>query len=913
MRKLVYFFAKNKSEGRTEMKNLLGGKGANLAEMANLGLPVPPGFTITTDVCIEYYNNGRVFPEDLKSQVKENLGLIENEINLKFGDQESPLLVSCRSGARDSMPGMMDTILNIGLNENTIRGLIKRSKNEIFVYDSYRRFIQMFGEVVMNVPFRPFEDVLNDIKSRRKVSHENELNVDELKEVCTRFKETIQSKTGTEFPENPYDQLWGAIGAVFESWNSPRAVTYRKIHRIPEKWGTAVNVQAMVFGNMGEDSGTGVAFTRDPSTGEKIFFGEFLLNAQGEDVVAGIRTPQPLNKSRMTGEHQISLEEAMPETFKELDYYYKKLEKHYRDMQDLEFTIQHNKLYMLQTRNGKRTGFAALRIAVEMVEEGLITPREAVMRIEPEQMSHFLAPIFNLKDKKAAIKKGLLLATGLNAGPGAASGRIAFNADKAFEMANKGDAVILVRIETSPEDIHGMAAAKGILTAKGGRTSHAAVVARGMGKCCVTGCSALEIDYDKEQMTVNGLILKQGDPISIDGTTGEVLRYRLETQPSEIVQVLIDKTMKPEDSLIFQQYKKFMGWVDAIRAMKVRTNAETPRDSQIAVSFGAEGIGLCRTEHMFFEGDRITYMRQMIVADTPVGRRKALDKILPIQRQDYVEIFRVMNGRPATIRTLDPPLHEFLPNTGFAIKDLAKKLNVLPNKLQQKVNSLHEANPMLGHRGCRLGVVYPEITEMQVRSIMEAAVIVIKEGIEVRPEIMIPLVANSNELERQKKIVDETAEKVFAETSTRIDYMVGTMIELPRAALTADRIAEHADFFSFGTNDLTQTTFGISRDDSGGFMPYYVMENIFPWDPFETLDFDGVGKLLKFGINSGREVKPKLKIGICGEHGGDPATVKFCYKIGMDYVSCSPYRVPVARLAAAQAAIEKEEMTKSSL
>ncbi|MFC1556578.1 pyruvate, phosphate dikinase [candidate division KSB1 bacterium] len=906
MDKHVYFFAQDKSEGRAAMKNLLGGKGANLSEMAHLGLPVPPGFTITTEVCTGYYENNKQYPEDLKNQVEFNLGKLEEEMGAEFGSMDNPLLVSCRSGARVSMPGMMDTILNIGLNDDAIQGVIKQTDNPRFAYDSYRRFIQMYGEVVMGMEFRPFENILNEIKSRRNVSHENELNVDELKEVCTHFKQVIKDSTDSPFPDDPKDQLWGAIGAVFESWDAPRAITYRKLNFIPDDWGTAVIVQTMVFGNMGDTSGTGVAFTRDPSTGEKEFYGEFLINAQGEDVVAGIRTPQPISKHQKTDGHQVSLEEAMPDVYAELTEYYKMLEKHYKDMQDLEFTIQNGKLFMLQTRSGKRTGFAALRIAVDLVDEKLIKPREAILKIEPEQLTHLLAPVFKTEERDKAVKEGRLLAKGLNAGPGAASGKIAFSADRAFEMANKGDKVILVRIETSPEDIHGMAAAMGILTAKGGITSHAAVVARGMGKCCITGCGDLEIYYDSNKMTVAGYTLKEGDYISIDGTTGEVIKDQLDTTPSEIVQVLIDKTMKPEDSAIYKQFHKFMEWVDVVGAMKVRTNADMPHEVEVALIFGAAGVGLCRTEHMFFEGDRIKAMREMIVANSSEGRKKALEKILPIQREDFIGIFRELKGKPATIRTLDPPLNEFLPKTRMAIAELAKELNISIEELQQKVNVLSEANPMLGHRGCRLGIAYPEITEMQVRAIMEAAVEVKKEGIDSDPEIMIPLVITPNELYLQRKVVEDTAEKVFEETGVRIKYQVGTMIELPRSALVADAIAEFAEFFSFGTNDLTQTTFGISRDDAGNFLPLYLQKNIFRWDPFQTIDMEGVGKLVEIGIEKGRSTRPDLKIGICGEHGGDPESVKFCYRVGMDYVSCSPYRVPVARLASAHAKIEEE-------
>jgi len=906
MSKTVYYFGKGLVEGNAGMKGLLGGKGANLAEMAQLKFPVPPGFTITTEVCVAYYKNNQTYPEGLHEDVEANLRRIEQEMGAVFGDKENPLLVSCRSGARASMPGMMETILNIGLNDETIQGLIKKTNNPRFAYDCYRRFIQMYADVVMGVDDQLFEDILEEMKNRRGVHHESELTADELKEVCSRFKQIVATVKGESFPEKPEDQLWGAIGAVFCSWDTPRAVTYRKLNRIPDDWGTAVNVQAMVFGNMGSHSATGVAFTRDPATGENVFFGEYLVNAQGEDVVAGIRTPQPLNKERKADSTQVSLEEYMPVIYNELVDIYKTLEAHYKDMQDLEFTVQEGKLYMLQTRNGKRTGFAALRIAVDMVQEGLIDKKTAVTRVEPEHLTHLLSQIFSPEEKKAALKEGCFLASGLNAGPGAASGKIVFSADRAFEMAGKGDAVILVRIETSPEDIHGMAVAKGILTARGGRTSHAAVVARGMGKCCVAGCGALRINYDTRSMTVGNSTLKEGDCLSLDGSTGEIMSGMMKTHPSEIIQVLIDKTLDPNDAPLYQQYAQFMTWVDEVRTMGVRANADTPKDAASAVSLGAEGIGLCRTEHMFFSENRITAMREMIVADDSTGREKALQKLLPMQRDDFIGIFRSMKDKPVTIRLLDPPLHEFLPHGKDEINKLAAELGVDSAKLQRKVDSLHEANPMLGHRGCRLGIVYPEITRMQARAILEAAVLVKKEGIDVHPEIMVPLIADIKEFENQRNIIDTTAQEVFKEHNTTVHYLAGTMIELPRAALTADRIAEQAEFFSYGTNDLTQTTFGLSRDDAGTFLPFYVENGLLPWDPFQTLDFTGVGYLMQIGIEKGRKTRPNLKIGICGEHGGDPETVKFCHRVGLSYVSCSPYRVPVARLAAAQAAIEKK-------
>jgi len=906
MSKMVYYFGREYVEGNAGMKALLGGKGANLAEMAQLKLPVPPGFTITTEVCTAYYQNNQTYPDGLREEVEKNIRNVEKEMGAQFGDKNNPLLFSCRSGSRASMPGMMETILNIGLNDETIQGLIAKTNNPRFVYDCYRRFIQMYADVVMGIDEELFEEVLEEMKNRRGVHHESELTADELKEICSRFKQIVATVKGENFPERPEDQLWGAIGAVFCSWDTPRAVTYRKLNRIPDDWGTAVNVQAMVYGNMGNHSATGVAFTRDPATGENVFFGEYLVNAQGEDVVAGIRTPQLLNKARKTEPSQVSLEEYMPEIYKELVDIYKKLEFHYKDMQDIEFTIQEGKLYMLQTRNGKRTGFSALRIAVDMVEEGLIDKKTAVTRMEPEQLTHLLSPIFSPEEKRTALKAGRLLAKGLNAGPGAASGKVVFSADRAFEMAGKSDKVILVRIETSPEDIHGMAVAKGILTARGGRTSHAAVVARGMGKCCVAGCSALRINYETRSMTVGDITLKEGDYISLDGSTGEVINGKLETHPSEIIQVLIDKTLDPRDAPLYQQYAQFMSWADEIRTTGARANADTPKDASVAVSLGAEGIGLCRTEHMFFSENRITAMREMIVADDTPGREKALAKLLPMQREDFIGIFRAMRERPVTIRLLDPPLHEFLPHGSEEINKLAAELGVDSEKLQRKVDSLHEANPMLGHRGCRLGIVYPEITRMQARAILEAAVLAKKEGIDVHPEIMVPLIADIKEFENQRNIIDTTAQEVFKEHNTTVHYLAGTMIELPRAALTADRIAEQAEFFSYGTNDLTQTAFGLSRDDAGSFLPFYVEQGLLPWDPFQTLDFDGVGYLMQIGIEKGRKTRPNLKIGICGEHGGDPETVKFCHRVGLDYVSCSPYRVPVARLAAAQAAVEKD-------
>jgi len=910
VKKYVYFFGSGKTEGSAKMKELLGGKGCNLAEMANLGIPVPPGFTITTEVCAAYYDNNGNYPEGLKAQVEDNLTRIEAAMGAKFGNEDNPLLVSVRSGARVSMPGMMDTVLNLGLNDMTVKGLIKQSNDERFAYDCYRRFVQMYGDVVLDLkPVEkderdPFEVILEAKKEKKGVTFDNELSHVDLKELVAEFKLEIKKRLGVDFPEDPMEQLWGAIGAVFGSWNNPRAIAYRELNNIPGHWGTAVNVQTMVFGNMGDDSGTGVAFTRDPSTGTNIFYGEYLMNAQGEDVVAGIRTPKPINKIQKGDSPLPSLEEELPDIYGQLVDIRDKLEKHYRDLQDIEFTIQKGKLWMLQTRSGKRTGFAALRIAVEMVKEGLIKKEEAIMRIEPEQLNQLLNPVFDPEEKRNAIKEGRLLAKGLNAGPGAACGKVVFNAAEAEELAKKGEAsIILVRIETSPEDIRGMNAAKGILTARGGMTSHAALVARQMGKVCVAGCGALEIDYAAQKMRVGNSTIKKGDYISLDGTLGEVILGKIPTSPSETLRVMIDKTLKPEDSQTYQIYAEIMSWADKIRALGIRTNADKPDQVSIAISLGAEGIGLCRTEHMFFEGDRIDSVREMILADDRAGREKALGKLLPIQREDFASIFRLMNGMPVTIRTLDPPLHEFLPNSPKEIDTLAKKIGVSKKKLTSKIESLHETNPMLGHRGCRLGIVYPEITEMQARAIFEAACQVAKESIKVVPEVMVPLVGHVKELIMQKEVVDRVAKEVIGAYGIELDYLVGTMIELPRAAITADEIAKVAEFFSFGTNDLTQMTFGLSRDDAGKFLPHYVKEGILEKDPFQQLDQGGVGKLVEMGVERGRKTKPTLKVGICGEHGGDPSSVEFFHRTGLNYVSCSPYRIPIARLAAAQAVL----------
>ena len=895
--KFVYFFGLGKADGETGMKNLLGGKGANLAEMINIGIPVPAGFTISTEVCTYFYKNKRTYPAQLKTEVLEALKKVEKSMGAKFGDRENPLLVSVRSGARVSMPGMMDTVLNLGLNDTTVNGLVKETRNERFAYDAYRRFVQMFGDVVLGLKPKgkdehdPFEVIMDKVKGEKGVKLDLELETDDLKRLVALYKKEIKAKTGKTFPEDPYEQLWASIGAVFESWNNERAIAYRRINKIPEEWGTAVNVQSMVFGNMGEDSGTGVAFTRDPANGEKKFYGEYLLNAQGEDVVAGIRTPQPITE----------LEKQLRKPYQELLAIYKKLEKHYREMQDMEFTIQKGKLWMLQTRAGKRTGLAAIKIAVDMVDEGLISEEEAMMRIEPEQLNQLLRPVFDLDEKKRAVKEGKLLAKGLNAGPGAASGKVVFNAIDAEEWAKKGERVILVRIETSPEDIKGMDAAKGILTARGGMTSHAALVARQMGKVCVAGCGALEINYTSRSMRVRDITIKEGDYISIDGSTGEVIAGEIKTKPSEILEVMVEKKLDPEKSDMYKLFEKLMKWADKRRRLKVRTNADQPDQAQIAIAFGAEGIGLCRTEHMFFGEGKIEPMREMILAEDKEGRKRALAKLLPIQKKDFIGIFKVMNGLPVTIRTLDPPLHEFLPHEEAEINKMAEIMGEKPQKVKAKIESLKEMNPMLGHRGCRLGIVYPEITEMQAKAIFEAACEVQKQGTEVFPEIMIPLVGHVNELKQQAGVVHKAAKEVMDARGEKIQYTVGTMIELPRAALTADQIAIVAEFFSFGTNDLTQTTYGLSRDDAGKFLNYYYEKDILKDDPFQTIDQEGVGQLMEIGVRKGRSVRKNLKIGICGEHGGESKSVEFCNKLGLDYVSCSPYRVPIARLAAAQA------------
>ncbi len=873
MAKWVYFFGGGKAEGKKTMKNLLGGKGANLAEMTNAKLPVPPGFTITTEACV-YFSEKKKWPQGLDKQVEKNLKNLEKVTGKKFGSNENPLLVSVRSGARVSMPGMMDTVLNLGLNDDTVKGLAEKTGNDRMAYDSYRRFINMFGDVVMGVSHEHFEHEMDELKKEVGAKVDTDLSADDLKELCKRYEQVVKKHAGKSFPQNPEKQLEMAIKAVFQSWNNPRAMTYRRINNIPHHWGTAVNVQTMVFGNMGETSGTGVAFTRNPATGVREHYGECLINAQGEDVVAGIRTPQPID----------SLKPVVPKAYEELLKVYDKLEKHYRDVQDFEFTIEEGKLYVLQTRNGKRTAQAAVKIAVDMANEGLIDRDTAILRVDPEQLNQLLHKRIDPDAKVHVIAKGL------PASPGAASGKVVFTAEDAVDWVHdKDEKVILVRNETSPEDIEGMDVAQGILTAKGGMTSHAAVVARGMGKCCVAGCEAIHVDYKRKTFHVKDLVVGEGDVVSLNGTTGEVIKGDVEL-------------IEPE---ISGEFKTFMQWADKVRSLGVRTNADTPKDAQIARDFGAEGIGLCRTEHMFFEADRIKAVRRMILAEDEDGRRKALSKLLPMQQGDFEGIFKAMDGLPVTIRLLDPPLHEFLPTEPKDIAALAGEMGVQVEKLESKIRSLHELNPMLGHRGCRLAITYPEICEMQARAIFEATVAVKKKGVKVYPEVMIPLIGAVEELKVLKEIVVRAADEVMEKRKTRFKYTVGTMIEIPRAALTADIVAEEAEFFSFGTNDLTQMTFGFSRDDVGKFVPEYIEKGILERDPFQVLDQTGVGQLVEMGVRKGRKTNPALKVGICGEHGGEPSSVEFCHKVGMNYVSCSPFRVPIARVAAAQAQVKK--------
>jgi pyruvate,orthophosphate dikinase len=884
--KWVYPFGGGKAAGRASMRNLLGGKGAGLAEMASLGLPVPPGFTITTEVCTYFYDHGKAYPRTLKAQVEAALADVGRITGKKFGDVENPLLVSVRSGARASMPGMMDTVLNLGLNDETVKALAEKSRDRRFALDSYRRFITMYSDVVLGIAHHHFEEILDDHKDRHGYTLDTDLDAEDLDQLVTRYKERVEEETGKPFPQDPHAQLWGAIGAVFGSWMNQRAITYRRLHSIPESWGTAVNVQAMVFGNMGDTSATGVAFTRNPSTGERKLYGEFLINAQGEDVVAGIRTPQEITEAarKAAGSHKPSMEAALPDAFAELKRIHATLEKHYRDMQDLEFTVEQGTLWMLQTRSGKRTAQAALRIAVELAQEKLITKQEAVSRVDPGALDQLLHPTIDPKAERKVI------ATGLPASPGAACGEIVFSSEEAELLKSQGRKVILVRVETSPEDIHGMHAAEGILTTRGGMTSHAAVVARGMGKPCVSGAGSLRVDYRAQTMTAGGVTLKKGDTLTIDGSAGQVLAGRVP---------MLEPALAGEFATV-------MKWADDFRKLKVRANADTPADARAAIRFGAEGIGLCRTEHMFFDEDRIRAMREMILAGDEKSRRAALAKLLPMQRADFVDLFKIMGGLPVTIRLLDPPLHEFLPHSEKEIAEVAAAMGADPHKLADRARELHEFNPMLGFRGCRLAIAYPEIAEMQARAIFEAAVAAGREtGKPVAPEIMVPLIATKVELDLVKQSIDAMAKKVAAETGSKLKYQVGTMIELPRAALKAGEIAETAEFFSFGTNDLTQTAFGISRDDAASFLGIYTSKGILPADPFVSIDRDGVGELIRIATERGRKVRKNIKLGICGEHGGDPASVAFCHEIGLDYVSCSPFRVPIARLAAAQAALGK--------
>ena len=897
--KPVYYFGKNNSDGQADMKNLLGGKGANLAEMAKLGIPVPAGLTITTDVCTYYYENNQTFPTKLEEELKQALQKVESDMGKNFGDLNDPLLLSIRSGARMSMPGMMETVLNVGLTSKTIPGLIKKTNNPRFVYDAYRRLIMMYSDVVMEkaAGIEPkegkgirhqLEGILDAFKESKGYDSDINLTAKDWELISNNFKECIETTLGSSFPDDPYEQLWGGIKAVFQSWNGKRAISYRKIENIPHEWGTAVNVQAMVFGNTGEQSATGVAFTRNPATGTNNFYGEWLQNAQGEDVVAGTRTPHPLNEATKTSEsqHLESLEVFMPEVYESLDKIRKTLEKHYNDMQDIEFTIEEGKLWMLQTRTGKRTGGAAIQMAVDMASEGMIDKNTAIMRVKPEQIDELLHPSLNTEEEE----KSQLLTRGLPAGPGGAVGQVVFTADDAESWAKLGKTVILVREETSPEDVHGMHVAEAILTAKGGMTSHAALVARGWGKCCIVGCASININFDKKEMSIDGELIKEGDWISMNGTIGSIYLGKVSL-----------KSADPESN---HAYRELMSWADEVRTLKVRTNAESPADAKQAIAFGAEGIGLCRTEHMFFDPERIIEMRKMILAEDESDRRKAVMNLLPFQREDFKGILEAMAGKPVTIRLLDPPLHEFISLNSEQIDSLAIELNVEPQKIKDRMKTLHELNPMLGHRGCRLGIAYPEITEMQARAIFEATASLLEEGIEAMPEVMIPLVGNHSEYENQENIVRAAAERVAKETGVDFKYLVGTMIELPRACLTADKIAQKAEFFSFGTNDLTQTTYGFSRDDIGGFLPDYLESKILEHDPFQSLDQDGVGQLVSMAVKKGRNVQKELKIGICGEHGGDPSSVEFCYNEGLDYVSCSPYRVPIARFAAAQSVLK---------
>jgi pyruvate,orthophosphate dikinase len=903
--KRIYSFGGGKAEGNKDMKEILGGKGAGLAEMCNIGIPVPPGFTITTEVCTAFYRSGKKLPRGLDAEIRAAMKKVEAITGKGFGDPQNPLLVSVRSGARVSMPGMMDTVLNLGLNDETVKGLAQRSGNERFAWDSYRRFCAMFGDVVLGMkPERkedrdPFEVILEAKKHARGVKLDSDLPVEALQELVREFKAEVRKRRGVEFPSDPFEQLLQAVAAVFRSWENDRADAYRKLNNIPSDWGTAVSVQSMVFGNMGDDSGTGVAFTRNPATGENVFYGEFLVNAQGEDVVAGIRTPQKIAE----------IESRFPEIAGQLEQVRERLERHYRDMQDIEFTIERGTLYVLQTRSGKRTGLAAVRIAVDMADDRILTTHEALLRVEPTALNQLLRPVFDVAEWQKAAKQGRLLAKGLPAGPGAATGRIVFFASDAEEWKARGEQVILCRHETSPEDIRGMDAAMGFLTAFGGMTSHAALVARQMGKVAVVGCDALTFDYQARTMTVAAAggtrVFREGDWISLDGSSGELVEGKIPTMPSEVIQVLIEKTLEPEQAPVYREYAKLLGWADKVRRLKVRANADQPDQAQVAVAFGAQGIGLCRTEHMFFGEGKIGPMREMIVADNESDRRKALAKLLPLQRADFAGIFRAMGSRPVTIRTIDPPLHEFLPQDEAGVAELARATGRSVEKVKARVEELHEANPMLGHRGCRLGITYPEITEMQARAIFEAACEVAGQGVDVVPEVMIPLVGEKKELDDQTRVVRAAAEAVFAERGRRVKYAVGTMIEVPRGALTAGAIAQTAEFFSFGTNDLTQTTFGLSRDDLGPILASYLKKEIYPVDPFVSIDRSGVGSLMRTAVDAGRKTRPGIKLGICGEHGGDPDSIDFCNLLGLDYVSCSPFRLPIARLAAAQAVLRQ--------
>ncbi len=904
MTKYVYSFGGDRNEGNATMRNTLGGKGCNLAEMAGLGVPVPPGFTVITDVCSLYNKAGKVLPTEVVDQIKEALAWLEKNQGKKLGQGENPMLLSVRSGARDSMPGMMDTVLNLGLNDESVEALAKAANNPRFAYDSYRRFIMMYSDVVLDVHKDHFEEKIEELKHKTGKQLDTEITAEEWKALCAEFKAIVKAKLGKDFPQDPWEQLLGGVRAVFNSWDTERAIIYRRMNRIPDEWGTAVNVQTMVFGNMGDDCGTGVAFTRDPGTGEPYFYGEYLINAQGEDVVAGIRTPQPITRYQAGDSGLKSLEEAMPAVYQELYATCQKLEKHFKNMQDLEFTIERGKLYMLQTRNGKRTALAGIRIALDMVKEGMIDEKEGLKRINADDLTQLLAPIFDIKEKNAFKKDGKMMAKGLPAGPGAAAGVIALSAEEAEQLSAKGP-VVLVRIETSPEDLAGMVAAQGILTARGGMTSHAAVVARGMGKPCVCGASNLIIDVAKRTVSVGSLVLKAGeDFISIDGSAGEIYAGKLSAFPSEVNQVLVEKTLKAEESETYQRFAQIMEWANKHRTMKVRTNADTPNDSNVARAFGAEGIGLCRTEHMFFEGERIIAVREMILSKDVEGRKKALAKLLPMQRKDFEGIFEAMNGLPVNIRLIDPPLHEFVPHDEKGQAEMAKVLGVSLEEVKQRVEKLHEFNPMMGHRGCRLGITYPEIIRMQMRAICEAALNVEKKGVKALPEVMVPLIGHVKELAFTKaEMLDELAQ-INKERGTTFSCPIGTMIEIPRAALTADQVAAEADFFSFGTNDLTQMGFGFSRDDSGSFLPDYVAKKILEDDPFQSLDQQGIGELVRIASEKGRSVKSDLKLGVCGEHGGDPRSVKFFYKVGLNYVSCSPFRVPIAIVAAAQASLE---------